>query len=201
MTQQINLYQPKRYERHVPFSAARMASIMAVVFFLLLAAGAIGYWRFSALTARHERLQARRNDAVQRIADYQHRYPPRTPDPDLVQKVTAMANERDANQALIKLLSDGQAGNCRGLSDHLAGLAKQDLSTLWLRRIRLSAGGDRLLLEGSSTRAADVPLYLQRLSGQAVFAGRVFDHLQLNREESNPSIIDFLLQTTREDKP
>lgn len=201
MTQQINLYQPERYKRCVPFSTAQMASVVAVVFFLVTAAGAISYWRSSHLASELSRLQERRDATVQQIDTYQHRYPARSANPDLVDEVKTMMREREDYLLLMRLLTDGLSDNCSGLSEYLAGLARQNLATVWLRRIRVSAGGDRLLLEGSCTSAADIPLYLQRLSKQAVFAGREFEHLQLNRTENNTAVIDFRLQTTQEEAP
>ena len=201
MTQQINLYQPERYEKRVPLSAAQMGAVLATVLFLAMAAGTVEYWRSSHLASELTRLQASREAAVQRISDYQLQYPARSADPGLARQVEAMTRERDAYLLLLRLLSEGLPDNHSGFSDYLTGLAKQDLATVWLRRIRVGTGGDRLVLEGSCTHAADIPLFLQRLSQQAVFAGREFDHLQLNRAETNTAIIDFRLQTTREESP
>ena len=112
-----------------------------------------------------------------------------------------MMNERQAYLSLLQMLSGNQPGNRHGLSAHLAGLARQDLSTVWLRRIRFSDGGDQILLEGGSTREADIPLYLQRLTDQPVFAGREFEHLRLSRAVQASSSIDFVLQTHQEEEP
>ena len=201
MTQQINLYQPELYERHVPFSAGKMAAMLAVVAILIMTAGGVSYWRTTGAVSELNRLQTRRDDAVQRVADYQRDYPARPANPDLVREVEEMMDERQAYQTLLQTLSGSQPGNRSGLSEHLAGLARQDLSTVWLRRIRLSDGGNQMLLEGGSTREADIPLYLQRLNEQPVFAGREFEHLQLNRAEAASPIVDFVLQTTEEEEP
>jgi len=201
MMQQINLYQTKLHKSHVPFSATQMASVLAAVFFLLITAGAVNYWRLSGLASELSRLQKRQDAALQRINDFQEKYPPRSADAELIRKVDEMVNARQAYLEMLNLLNDSQLGNRRGLSEHLSGLARQNLPTVWLRRIRISAGGEQLLLEGSSTHAADVPLYLQRLHEQKVFAGREFEHLQLSRAETNAPIIDFLLQSTLGDEP
>jgi len=199
MTQQINLYQPELFEKPVPFSAIGMAWAMAAVLFMVLAAGVVSHLRLSGLTSDLHHLQERQDAAIRQIDDYKDRYSPRSPDPDLLNKVEEMANVRQAKLMLLQLLTGSPLGNRLGLSKHLVGLARQDLSTVWLRRIHLSSGGDQLILEGSSTRAADIPLYLQRLTEQNVFTGREFEHLQLNRDEKDGTIVDFLLQTARED--
>jgi hypothetical protein len=201
MIQQINLYQTELQKKHVPFSAKQMAIVLAGVSCLMIATGAVNQWRLSGLASELSRLQKRQDATIQRLNDYQQKYPIRSADTELVRKIDDMVNRRQAALELLQMLKDNQLGNRHGLSEHLSGLARQNLSTVWLRRIQLGAGGDQLLLEGSSTRAADVPLYLQRLTEQEVFAGREFEHLQLTRPEKNIPIIDFLLQTTLEGEP
>lgn len=201
MMQQINLYQPALFEKKEPFSAGLMLIILGVVVALSLLVGALCLWRVSVLESRLARSESRQAVALQRIDEYQRQYPPRTADPVLARKVEKMLGDRQARLAMLQLLTSGQPGNSLGFSSYLEGLAREDLSTVWLRRIRLSAGGHNLLLEGSATRAADVPLYLQGLNRQQDYAGREFNHLQLTQSEDNRQIIDFLLQTKQEEKP
>jgi hypothetical protein len=201
MNQQVNLYQLALFERKEPLSAAMMFIILAGVGVLALLVGALCLWRVSVLESNLALSQSRQAAALQRIGEYQRQYPPRAADPVLARKVEKMIGERQARMALLDLLTSGQTGNSGGFSGHLEGLAREDLPTVWLRHIRLSAGGHNLLLEGSTTRAADVPLYLQGLNRQQDYAGREFSHLQLTQSEDNRQIIDFLLQTTQEEKP
>ena len=201
MIQQISLYQTGLKKSRVPFSATQMAAAIAAVLLLIIAAGGVSQWRHSNLAAELSLMQQRQDAAIQRINDYQQKFPPRSPDPELVRKVDEMMNAHQASLELLQLIDDTQLGNRSGLGEHLTGLARQNLSSVWLRRVRVGAGGEQLLLEGSSTRAADVPLYLQRLKEQDIFAGREFEHLQLSRSDQNSPSIDFLLQTTVEDKP
>lgn len=199
MTQQINLYQPELFEKRVPFSVIQMTWAMAAVFVLVVAAGVLSSLRLSVVSSELDRLQEQRDAAIQQVDDYNNRYPPPSPDPELARKVEEMNDVRQTKLMLLKLLTGSRLGNRLGFSEHLAGLAKQDLSTVWLRRICLNAGGDQLLLEGSATCAADIPLYLQRLTEQKVFADREFEHLRLNRAEKAGETVEFLLQTTQGD--
>lgn len=201
MRQQVNLYQPALFEKKKPFSAMLMLIILGLVGVLALLVGALCLWRVSVLESHLALSQSRQAEALQRIDEYQRQYPPRMADPVLAGKVAKMMSDRQARLALLQLLTSGQPGNSVGFSGHLEGLAREDLSTVWLRRIRLSAGGRNLLLEGSTTQAADVPLYLQGLNRQQDYAGREFNHLQLSQSEENPQVVDFLLQTTQEEKP
>jgi len=201
MRQQVNLYQTGLNENQVPFSAKQMALVFAAVFFLVIAAGTVSQWQLAGLASELSRLQKRQDAAIQRIDNYQKKYPVRSADTELMHTVAEMTNRRQATLDLLQLVKNSQWGNRRGLSGYLSGLARQHLPTVWLRRIRIGAGGDQLLLEGSSTRAADVPLYLQRLNEQEVFTGREFEHLQLARAEKDLPVIDFLLQTTLDGAP
>lgn len=201
MRQQINLYQPELFEKQVPFSSRLTAMLLLGCLACALLVGVIGAWSQSSLRSELARLQVRQDTALQRLAEYQRQYPPRSPDPALALEVERMQADRQARIALLEMLTRKQPGNSEGFSSHLEGLAREDLSTVWLRHIRLSAGGHDLLLEGSAVRASDVPVYLQRLTRQQDYAGREFEHLQLSRSENHPQVIDFLLQTTQEEKP
>lgn len=201
MRQQINLYQPELFDKKIPLSSRMMAMVLAGALFCAILAWALGAWRGASLAAKLTRLQARQMAALQRLEEVQRQYPPRVPDPGLARQVDSMLGERQARLALLELLTGSQPGNSQGFSRYLEGLAREDLSAVWLRHIRLGAGGQQLLLEGSTTRAADVPLYLQRLTRQQEYAGREFEHLQISRSEDNPQVIDFLIKTTHEEKP
>lgn len=201
MKQQINLYQPVLHERKVPLSATMAAGILAAALLIALLAGLVGMWRGTALQDDLQHLQSRQSEIMQRIDEFKRLYPPKTPDVALVARVERMMQARQARITLLQLLTEKQPGNSQGFSTNLEGLAREDLTTVWLRRIRFTAGGRELLLEGSTTRAEDVPVYLQRLTRQRDYTGREFEHLQLARSESDARVIDFALQTTQEDQP
>lgn len=201
MKQQINLYQPALFEKKVPFSALTMAAVLGAALLMVFAAVAFGMWRHAALESELAHLRQRQTEALQTVAEYRRRYPAKTADAELARRVERMMRDRQARLALLELLTRKQPGNSRGFSSNLDGLAREDLNTVWLRHIRLSAGGRELLLEGSTTHAADVPLYLQRLTRQQDYAGREFERLQLSRSEGDGRVIDFLLQTTQEEQP
>lgn len=201
MRQQINLYQPELFDKKIPFSSGMMAMVIAGAMLCAMLAGALGVWRTARLATELERLQARQMSALQRLEEVKRQYPPRVPDPGLARQVDNMLGERQARLALLEMLTGSQPGNSRGFSRYLEGLAREDLPAVWLRHIRLGAGGKQLLLEGSTTRAADVPLYLQRLTRQQDYAGREFEHVQISRSEDNSQVIDFLIKTTHEEKP
>lgn len=201
MKQQINLYQPSLFEKTVPFSAVVMGAVLVSALLLALLWAIFGMWRQTSLESDVVQLQRRQVAALQKLEDYKQRYPARKSDAKLAAEVQRMLRDRQARLALVGLLTEKQSGNSHGFSQHLEGLAREDLTTVWLRRIRFASGGQELLLEGSTTRPADVPLYLQRLTRQQDYAGREFDRLQLRRSEDDSRIVDFLLQTSQEEQP
>lgn len=201
MRQQVNLYQLSLLEKRIPFSARVMAMTLAALFVCGLLAGVLAGWRTVRFQGEVTRLRQRQVEALQRIDANRRQYPQPVPDPVLAGKVEAMLAERQALLALLELLTVEQPGNRQGFSRHMEGLAREDLPTVWLRRIRFDDGGQELLLEGSATRPADVPLYLQRLTRQQDYAGREFERLRLQRSEQDPGTIDFLLQSAKQEKP
>lgn len=201
MSQQINLYRPALFEKSVPFSSRIMGAVLVGFLLLALLLYGLARWREDTLRDNLAQLEARQSAAVARIDALRRKYPPRSPDAQLAQHIARLTEERQARLALLDHLTRRRPGNTQGFSRHLEGLAREDLAETWLRRIRLSGGGRNLELEGSTTQASKVPVYLQRLTHQEEFAGREFDRLQLSRSEERPGVIDFLLQTTVEEQP
>jgi len=178
-----------------------MVAVLAGFLLLALLLYGLARWRADQLRDSQTAFEARQTEAMARIDALRRRHPPRSPDAQLARRITRLTEERQACLALLDHLTHRRAGNAQGFSRHLEGLAREDLAEIWLRRIHLSDGGRNLELEGSTTRAGKVPLYLQRLARQQGLAGREFDHLQLSRSEDRPGAIDFLLQTNVEEKP
>ena len=116
MIQQINLYQTGLHESRVPFSARQMAGAVAALFFVLIAAGAVSHWRQTGLAGELSRLQKRHDEALRRIDEYQQKYPPRSPDPELVRQVEAMTQARQASLELLRRINESQLGNRRGIA-------------------------------------------------------------------------------------
>ncbi len=153
-------------------------------------------WRTACLLAD---VTVQEQAAQQRIVDLQQSYPTRAYSESLAHQVMQLRAEKAARLPLLTLLVDHSPDQFAGFSEHLRGLAREDLAGVWLRDIALADGGHSLVLQGSALRAELVPRYVQRLSRQAPFAGLEFASLVMSRSEERKEAVDFVLRSTLEE--
>jgi len=80
----------------------------------------------------------------------------------------------------------------------LDGLARYRHPGVWLQRIALLHGGHEVELVGTAIKPEQVPEYLQLLGDKEIFAGKVFNHLQLSRLDDSAEQVEFTLTSTAE---
>ena len=110
-------------------------------------------------------------------------------------KLSSLGRERDAKRRLLGLLSSESLGNTTGFSDHVAGLARRRVEGVWLRGIRIEAGGGELVLEGSALDPALVPRFLRGLGEEKAFLGSEFRSLRIERSSLEPGRMDWTART------
>lgn len=199
MTQQINLYQPAVFIKTAPFAARRLLLAGAAWLVMLLLGYGIAYAFLWRAEERLLKLEVRQEILRQRLTELRRNNPERTPDLRLSERLLRLQAEKAERLPLLTLLADRSPEDFAGFSEHLQGLAREDLAGIWLREIAVAGDGQSLLLVGSALRAELVPRYVQRLNRQAVFAGLEFARLSMNRSEERSDAIDFVLRTTREE--
>ena len=198
--QQINLYQPAVFIKTSPFVARRLLLAGAIWLGILLLGYGVAHWRLWRVEGQLAELDARQQTARQHIAELQQQYPVTSPAVELADQLEQLRAAKAARVPLLSLLADQSPDDFPGFSEHLQGLAREDLAGVWLRVIVLSGGGQSLVLEGSALRAELVPRYVQRLSRQPAFAGLEFARLVMSRSEEREDAVDFVLRTTPEEE-
>ena len=188
MNQQINLYQPIFRQERKLFSLRTVGMALAIVAVVLL-----GIWGFSI---RNVAKLAREVESVQRQLEAQQRMAAKvggqlsaSTSPEAVQanvkRLSALLAERTR---ALELLRNGAAGSRDGFAARLSALARSHIDGLWLERLMIgpnengssgTAGG--LLLEGRSTDAQLIPVYLQQLADQPELSGARFDEVIIDR--------------------
>lgn len=201
MNQQINLYQPAVFIKTSPFAARRLVLAVIVGIGLLLLGYGVTRWQLWRTEAHLADLAVQEQAARQRNVDLQQSYPARTHSETLARQVAHLKAEKAARLPLLTLLVDHSPDEFPGFSEHLKGLAQENLAGLWLRDISLADGGHSLVLQGSALRAELVPRYVQRLSRQSSFAGLEFARLVMSRSDDRKEAVDFVLRSTVEDAP
>jgi hypothetical protein len=199
MTQQINLYQSAVIVKTSPLAARRLLLAVGVgIGLLLLGYGAVR-WQLWRAEDHLTGIKAQEQAARERIVGLQQTYSTRKYSEALARQVAQLKAEKAARLPLLTLLVDHSPDQFPGFSEHLSGLAREDLAGVWLRDIALADGGHSLVLQGSALRAELIPRYVQRLSRQASFAGLEFASLVMSRSEERNEAVDFVLRSTLEE--
>lgn len=192
--QQVNLYQPILRKQEKVFSAKAMlqGSLLVLAGLCLI----YGYTLLQTHNLRQQLQQTReaRDQQLQRLTTLIAQYPTKAKDASLPARIDTARLSVQRKQALLAGVKALGLDATTLFSAHLSGLARQDLPDLWLRQISLHYG-QQVELQGSALRAEEVPLYVQRLSNEAAFAGTAFQSVVIARNEEQADRIDFTLST------
>jgi len=197
--QQINLYQSRLQKQKVNLSSPQLLKAVAVVSGLM-----VGLIVFYAVQLRQLEAELKIEEAAQavkmaQLESLQTQIQARQKDKQLQARVDALMLEISNKQRVMKVLGEQRFGNSEGFSTHVSGLARQRIEGLWLTQVRISQGGETLGLKGQSLKAELLPRYLQRLSTEAVFAGKTFETLSMTRNSEQSGRLDFELYGVGED--
>ena len=193
MKQQINLYSLADTPHQDWLNSQGLLRLLLLSLAGLLLLSGISWWQNRHLVAEVARLQAAGLNQSATLEQLQAKVAERGQSPLLQAEIARLRSELERRRPLLEQAKALQSGNLSGFSLILAALARQAESGLWLRRIELAEAGRKLTLEGSAKSAELLPGYLQRLSAEEVFAGRVFAQLQLSGRESGGEQVDFIL--------
>ena len=95
---------------------------------------------------------------------------------------------------------DTSLGKQRDLfANVLVALARHRVDPLWLRKISIQGGGDRVVMSGITLEPEAVPRYLQALGNDSVFKGRIFNAFVIeSNSEEEPEHRQFTIDTHTE---
>lgn len=202
MNQNINLFQPIFRRQQKVFSADTMVVMMAVLIAGLVLITLFGHWRQAALEQQVSELQSQEEQALARLTSLEETLPPRRESPALQRAVAEAEREVELKQRALEVLDQGMLGQQTGFSTHLLALARQRVEPVWLTGIHIRQGGAQLDLHGRTQQASQVPVYLQQLSDEPVFAGTDFRRMRIQRTEleNGGEVLEFHLSTEAEDE-
>lgn len=193
MKQQINLYSLADTPRQDWLNSRGLLRLLLLTLAGFLLLSGISWWQNRHLLGEVARLEAAGLSQTATLEQLRASVAQRGQSPLLQAEIARLRSELERRRPLLQQAKALQSGNLSGFSPVLSALARQGESGLWLRRIELAESGRKLTLEGSAKSAELLPGYLQRLSAEEVFAGRVFAQLQLSSGESGGEQIDFIL--------
>lgn len=195
MIQEINLYQPIFRREKVIFSAMTLLYAMAVVAVGLMLIYGVGVFTTSQLMAERDQLKRTEQENLQRLEKLSAEFKPKPKSALLQHEIERLEKELAQKQILLAYLDDEAFGNRTGFSSHLEGLARQIRRELWLTGFAFDQGGRHVQLQGRTTAPVHVPRYLQRLSDEQAFSGQDFTSIKMQRDEKQPSTVDFIVDS------
>jgi len=197
--QQINLYQSQLQQHKSHLSSSQLLKAVAVVSGLMLGLLVFYGVQLNQRQAELEIVEAAQATKMAQLENLQTQIQARQKDPKLQARVDALMLEISNKQRVMKVLGEQRFGNSEGFAAHVSGLARQRIDGLWLTQVRISQGGETLSMKGQALKAELLPRYLQRLSTEAVFAGKNFETLSMSRNHDQPGRLDFELYGIGED--
>lgn len=200
MKQQINLFSPTLLGSTDRFSSTRLLAVLCAGVLLLTLYGTWQQWRWHSGQSQLSTLQHAVEQLQTEVAQRSGELAERQDTAALEQRLARLEEEYRAKQHLLAQVTGRDIGNLDGFSEQLAGLGRHPPEDLWLRAIHLAKGGNEMLLEGSTLDGERVPRYLQALADEPWFAGTLFSTLALQRSESEPAQLDFVLITPCHDR-
>ena len=190
--QQINLYLPEFQPNREPLRSVQMLWGLGIFLVLLMIVSLLSA---SANRERAQALEASRAQLEQlktQVAQLE-RQRPRNNLADLDEQIVRLTQELDRREQIFTIIANKNLGNNSGFSAHLQALGRQSLDTLSLSVFSLQRGGNYVEFAGKAQSADQIPLYLQRLRAEPVFAQSAFGVLNLEPVKNNQGIYDFSL--------
>ena len=199
MKQQVNLYTPELRPRKQRLNAVTLLVLMVVVILVTAAFRGFGYWQNQQLekqVAQIERQNRQLSEANEAMAE---QIEARKPDPELEKALERVTNTISRRQRLLQQVENLAINNHSGFSSRMAALARQVPGELWLTGLTLQSSPERLRLTGRTRVPDRVPLYLEQLGNELIFAGQTFRDFELMRPgedaEQSGDWIEFRIAT------
>ena len=195
--QQINLYLPEFQPNREPLRSVQMLWGLGLFVVLLIIVSVL------SANANHERelaLEQSRAELEQlkaRIVQLEQQRP-RNNLAELDQNIVQLTQELDRRKQIFTIIANKDLGNNTGFSAHLQALGRQSLDTVSLSVFSLQLGGNYAEFAGKTRTADQIPLYVQRLRSEPVFAQAAFGVLNIEPVKNSQGLFDFSLaqQTT-----
>ncbi len=118
---------------------------------------------------------------------------------ELDNKIIQLQKSLQRHQQVLAMIGNQNLGNDTGFSAHLTALRQAALNTVSIVQFALTQGGKYAELEGLTTSADQVPLYIQRLRQDAAFVDVGLGVLTLERDAQQTGVLKFSLSQPKEE--
>jgi hypothetical protein len=195
MNQQINLFQPIfRKERKV-LSFEALVQISGIVIVALAALYGYGTWSNRGLSTEVSGLKKQHDERISMLERISREVSSRSDGNEVAQEIQRLESELAAERYIVSLLGNDKLGKALGFSEYLEIFSRRVVQGMWISKFSIFDGGEHMLIKGGALSADLLPLFLQGLSEEPSLAGLEFTVLQMAREESSRSWIEFVLSS------
>lgn len=194
--QQVNLYLDEFKHIEPPYSAATLLflSVYSVVFGILISGVLLSvlWWQQSDLDVSKRQLNVwKENLNIAKIE-----FPEPKVDEHFKINIARLKSELARNKVVLKYLQSRQIEvEHQSFSVLLLALTWVSEKDLWLTDVKITKGGENLLLSGRSLQADSLPSYLKKLSEIDVFSQLKFRVFEMDREGDE---FTFVVSSVRE---
>lgn len=198
ITQQVNLFQPIfRKERKLLSFQVLWQGCAAVLVVLMMMYG-WGMQQTLRLKSELAQQEKQQQAFTQQLVDVSAKLAGMKTDtaPQLV--LANLERELVARQKVVDALTRVRDTYTQGVSTYLESFSRQMPKGVWLTGFTVQAGGEGLIIRGSSLKPELVPTFLDRLSTENTLMGTQFGLLQIQRESPDASFVDFTVTTSTE---
>ncbi|WP_124948894.1 PilN domain-containing protein [Sulfuriferula thiophila] len=184
MSQQINLCNPLFRKQEKYFSAVTMAQSLGLILLGCAVFYAYLAYQTRALTKQAGQMVQMHEAAQRQLTTLATTMAARKPDPLLTDAVAKAEQDVRARQVILDLLQQGELGNQTGFSEYFKALSRQTVSGLWLTGFEVIGNGNQITISGRALQPASVPLLIQHLKFEPVFAGVHFAALDMRHPDT-----------------
>ena len=198
ITQQVNLFQPIfRKERKLLSFQVLWQGCAAVLVVLMMMYG-WGMQQTLRLKSELAQQEKQQQAFTQQLVDVSAQLAGMKTDtaPQLV--LANLEREMVARQKVVDALTRVRDTYTQGVSTYLESFSRQMPKGVWLTGFTVQAGGEGLIIRGSSLKPELVPTFLDHLSTENTLMGTQFGLLQIQRETPDASFVDFTVTTSTE---
>lgn len=185
MSQQINLINTSLIKKKDFLTSANIALSYGLLTLVMMAWYSQNKTQLADVQHQRDQLAAHLEQAQNQLTQANAARAPKAVDQGLLQTLAALEGKHQMQTQLLSTIERGLNDSGNGLSAYLRGFAKQNVDGLWLSGIRIDNDRHAMTLRGRSLQADLLPLYIERLSQERVFAGHEFGGLQIKRPLDN----------------
>lgn len=196
MTQQVNLFQPIfRTERKL-LSFRVLLQGCAAVFVVLMMMYGWGLKQTVQIKAELAKLEKQQQTYTRQLGEVSARLAGMKTDTAPQLELANLERELVARQKVVSALTRVRDSYTQGVSTYLESFSRQAPKGVWLTGFTVQAGGEGLVIRGSSLKPDLVPAFLEQLSSESTLAGTQFSLLQIQRETTDAHYVDFTVTTS-----